>query len=405
MTEKQEVTGRTTHMNQTEARSEAAPESTIDWLNRLVGGSVGSKSDDDNGRSLKYLFRPNLNEPQLLIPIGNRSVTAATLRRFHDSRSRLNTVVSAASPILGDARLLPIMGGETATVGPFDLVDELAIKLGEPELLASVILGPKRRNRKPVLQLIRPDGVVVGFAKIGWSSLTTQLVANERDILLKVESHLPERIEAPRVLLHETRPDPDGRVIVVSSALSNGPLPKRQGPLSLDFVTSLARSVSGGTVPVKTLPYLAGWLQNETLRPFVEKVVEVHGETELEVGLWHGDLTPWNTSTTKKKMVIWDWEFAGLGRPVGFDLLHDIFETERRSDGVSVTSALATTARDGAYRLEGLTSATDAILDLYLCELLHRETELEGQRWESTTVGTTDAPLLTFLSRRLGFEQ
>ncbi len=401
MTDKQEVTGRTTHMNQTEARSDDESETTIDWLNRLVGGTVGSESTDSD-RSLQYLFRPNTTEPELLIPVGNRSVTAATLKRFHDSRSLLNTVVNSLSPLLGYSWILPLTGGETATVGQFELVDELATKLGEPELHASIILGPKRRNRKPVLQLIRPDGIVAGFAKIGWSSLTNELVSNERDILLRLHSRLPKQIEVPTVLFHEDRPDPDGRIIVVSSALHNGPMPKREGPLSLDFVTSLARSVPGGTKQVQAIPHLTEWLANEQLRPFVEAILERHGTTELELGLWHGDLTPWNTSTTKKRVVIWDWEFAGLDRPVGFDLLHDIFETQRRTEGVSVTSALTTTARDGAYQLRDLTHETDAIVDLYLCELLNRETELEGQRWESATVGTTDAPLLAFLSNRLG---
>ncbi len=402
MTEKQGVTSRSTHMHSQEPNSDS--ESTTAWLNRLVGGSIGGDLADGGHGSLEYLFRPNLAEPELLIPIGNRSVTAATLRRFHDSRSLLNSVVSAVSPVIGHPRVLGVTGGETARVGPFELVDELATKLGEPQLIASIILGPKRRNRKPVLQLIRPDGVVVGFVKIGWSPLTRQLVSNERDILLRIESHLPEKIEAPRVLFHDSRPEPDGRVIVVSAALKNGPRPKRSGPLTLDFVTSLARSVSGGTVKVRDLTVVPKWLENQTLRPFVDKVLEHSGEIELEVGLWHGDLTPWNTSTTEKMMVIWDWEFAGLGRPVGFDLLHDLFETERRSDGVSVESALATVASTGAQKLSPLTSEVEAIIDLYLCELLYRETQLEGQRWEATTVDTTDAPLVNCLRRRLGFE-
>ena len=44
-------------------------------------------------------------------------------------------------------------------------------------------LGAARANRKPVLQLLTPDGETVGFAKIGVSPLTSSLVWAERDAL------------------------------------------------------------------------------------------------------------------------------------------------------------------------------------------------------------------------------
>ena len=380
----------------------AEDESTVEWLNRLLGGSVASK-DAASGSStqVEYLYRPNAAHPTLLIPIGHRAVTASALRRFHDSRTKQMTAINLASPFIGHAHVARRVGGEVRRHPQFELIDYLAMKLGEPALFASVILGPKRRNRKPVIQLIRPDGIVVGFAKLGWSDLTKRLVQNECEILRSTEATFPHPIQAPRVLLEETTPD--GRQIVVTSAVQNGPFARRKGPLSLDFVLSLARSLSGGMLPISQLPYADMWRQNSIVGPFVDRAISVHGaDSRLEVGLWHGDLTPWNTSTTRRKMAIWDWEFAGKDRPIGFDLLHDVFETHRRTEGTDLDAALRSMVADGTTRLSTLTESTDTIIDLYLCELLYRELELEGQRWESATVQKSADALQHLLTQRLG---
>lgn len=329
------------------------PESTLGWFNELVGGSIGESITNTTSEMSTYLFRPNVSEPELLIPLDRPAVTASALKRFHDSRSRLNSTISSLSSVLARLRIPRFFGGEIQAVLPFGILDQLGDQLGEPQLFCSVVLGPKRRNRKPVLQLIRPDGKVVGFAKIGWSPLTNQLVANERDILLRIADNLPTGIEAPTVLHHETRSDPHEQVIVVTSAVHNGPFAHRRGPITADFVVDLARSAPGGTHSVNALPHLKEWGSNPTLRELIPKLLAKHSgdQTKLELGLWHGDLTPWNTSTTKKKMVIWDWEFAGLDRPIGFDLLHHLYESQRRKPTITTSKALETMTKRGVEQL------------------------------------------------------
>ena len=50
-------------------------------------------------------------------------------------------------------------------------------------MLVSLHLGPARANRKPVLQLIAPDGETLGFAKLGIGPLTRRLVRAETTAL------------------------------------------------------------------------------------------------------------------------------------------------------------------------------------------------------------------------------
>ena len=47
----------------------------------------------------------------------------------------------------------------------------------------SLYLSPARANRKPVLQLLTPQGQAAGFAKIGTNQLTRELVTAEYEAL------------------------------------------------------------------------------------------------------------------------------------------------------------------------------------------------------------------------------
>ena len=46
-------------------------------------------------------------------------------------------------------------------------------------MVVSLRIGPPRANRKPVLELLSPGGEVLGFAKVGVTGLTRELVRAE----------------------------------------------------------------------------------------------------------------------------------------------------------------------------------------------------------------------------------
>ena len=62
------------------------------------------------------------------------------------------------------------------------LDEHLAGILGE-RALVSMHIGPARANRKPVLQLLAPDGRALGYAKLGVDPLTHALVDAEATAL------------------------------------------------------------------------------------------------------------------------------------------------------------------------------------------------------------------------------
>ncbi|MDH4365889.1 MAG: hypothetical protein OEY70_17570, partial [Acidimicrobiia bacterium] len=294
---------------------------------------------------------------------------------------------------------------------PFAVVDHLARALGEPELAVAVTLGPRRRNRKPVLQLIRPDGSVVGFAKIGWSPLTAELVDNEADALRLVAGRVdPAVVVAPDVLLHDRW---DSRSVAVLSPLRPaGPALPRPTPGGADpnglagVAAAIAACEPAAPRPVGALPLLAGWAADglgDTVD--LDRLAERHQGVELATGLWHGDLTPWNLTTRGATTWVWDWELAGAGRPVGLDLLHHRFEYHRRRRGATTTDAMTAAIVDAPSVLAPLDRQLTgrrlaALVDLHLCELIARERRLDGQRWASPLADLGSAAT-TLLARRL----
>lgn len=378
----------------------------LDWLFNLFG----------EGRSapVRYLARPNLDDLRLLVPTAPRAAAVAALRRPHDDRGWRERAQAMAGQVAGRLGQLHRAPGVALTLPPFALVEELAAQLGQPELVAAVTIGARRRNRKPVLQLIRPDGRVVGFAKIGWSDLTREMVTNEYRVLRAVEGTLPEGIVAPTVLLAE---EGDDLVVAVTAELRPPRFDRGQGPTNAEVVRAIAAAgPTTGRASWPGTPFARSTVAaSATVADAVavgvdglvdlDRLVAAHGETELPVGLWHGDFTPWNLVRRGSTLLLWDWELAGWDRPVGFDALHHTFEAHRRR-GVGTPAALAALMEAAPGVLAGLELGLDrtqeqALIDLYLCELAVRERRLADQRWSGGTLADLGPHVALLLAENL----
>lgn len=391
--------GRTTHPKSSDADD-------LRWVRNVLGGDPAHPFV----RS-PYLARPSAADPQLLVPLQPRAVTRAAMHRVHDARSWPQRLTGLGAQAAAQAGLLPLAGGERIALAPFPLVTHLANVLGETELVPVISIGPRRRNRKPVVQLVRPDGVVVGFAKIAWSPFTVSLISNEAHWLRRVEGRLPPGLRSPVVLVHE-RHDREGQSteVVVTSPVPTPLRSHRKGPLDIHLLTQLARCLGSETCTVAESGLFDEW------RPLIGDAIDldlllsgIGGET-IEIGLWHGDLTPWNTATSRPATSAgpvtsaWDWEFAADRRPVGFDALHLAFETVRRAQNEALAiDAVVRHAPDLLASVPGgpANLNAQAVTDLYLCEILARESRLRGEGWEPEHLGPLEALLTQAISTRL----
>ncbi len=373
------------------------------WLFDLLGKS-------QRGATVDYLGRPDLNDLRILIPTSPSAAAATALRRPNDDRSWNQRIQAIGGQIISRLGLLNRAPGQCLALPQFELVEHLARCLGEAELVAAVTIGAQRRNRKPVLQLIRPNGRVVGFAKVGWSPLTHDLVRTEFETLQAINGQLPPNLVAPSVLTVEHWRDV---TVAVTSPLRAPLMAAGRPPTEANMVRAIAAAQPIGAETEAPTAVVAS---SATVRDGLavglaetidlDRLLDRHDGVELPVGLWHGDLTPWNMARRGATVLVWDWEFAGWGRPIGFDALHHHFEHHRRQIGGDNETALAAVTSASSQVLAPIELDLDeaqhrAIVDLYLCELMVRELRLADQRWSGGELATLGQALRALIEHRL----
>ena len=278
---------------------------------------------------------------QILLPIDSRPATAAALRRHHagmrlrERAGRRGAAALARWGLVGPLLRNRIRVERDRKDGFDGLHQELEQILGHSPLMLAVNFGPPRPNRKPVIRAIDRSGVTRGFAKLGWDSLTADLVGTEARILSDPRLRRLVHVTVPE-LIHEGTWN-GHRIAVYSSELGR-PGRVTPTPAAFEEVASLWPSRVGtiadsefATATTRRSEELAAEGVDEVER-IVAGVLDRWGEAEVEIGGWHGDWTPWNTAARKDGgVVLWDWERAGPGALLGFDAIHYRLQPQARS--------------------------------------------------------------------------
>jgi hypothetical protein len=370
---------------------------------------------------------PDLRRPRLLVPLASPRAAAASVRQYSDGMTQRARLAKAAVGLGLRSGALPwllrrrgqvvhagVPVGAAAAGEGTPLGDHLAGALGRGDLHAAVALGPVRPNRKPVVQLLTPDGHPVAYVKVGWNDLTRRLVRNEAAMLERLAERRPRTFTAPR-LLHRGRWH--GLDVTVSSALPHRLWRRgRRYATPPPAVTREIAALGGvGTAALGDSPWweglrrrlepvqaAAGGPAAAALGATVEGLQAGRAGTRLAFATWHGDWGPWNLRATGDGLLVWDWERSGDGVPLGFDLLHFGFQTALQGLGRPPAAAAAAALRRTApllARLGQRPEAGELLLTLYLLERLCRTAEAEA----SAVTGRPDdvgAALLELLGRR-----
>jgi hypothetical protein len=246
----------------------------------------------------EYLVVPDARRPRLLVPSVSRAIAAAAVRRYAEPQSR-------TARLKRDAVVLAIRTGASGvllrdrirvTGRVSDSIDGyLAEALGR-KLTISIHIGPARANRKPVLQLISPDGETFGFAKLGTGPLTQRLVRDEGNALIALGRSGLSKLTVPRVLhAGQWR----GLPVLVQSAL---PVWLPRAPLTGRRLTAAMLDVAGcrglSSGPLADSAYwaeLRGRLaalgdraEGAALAAAAELLAARAGQTSLRYGAWRG---------------------------------------------------------------------------------------------------------------------
>jgi hypothetical protein len=298
---------------------------------RALGRAARSEGRD-------FVLIPGVRHPRLLVPAAPRAAAAA-LRQYGQPRSwaaRLGVAAFALGLSSGLGGTL--LGVRVRVTAPpeAESIESYLKAAFSPDIRVSVRLGPARANRKPVLQLHTTSGEPVGFVKIGFNTLTRDLVRAEAASLAWLARTGLDGISVPKVLHHDQWHGMD--VLVLSSLpvwQRRRVLTTAQLSAAMGMVARVGRLQQGARASDAYLHQLRERLgaadpgaERTALLAALDTLEATGGCAGMTFGAWHGDWSPWNMASTTSGLLVWDWERFATGVPVGFDALHYWLQSE-----------------------------------------------------------------------------
>lgn len=300
----------------------------------------------------RFVAIPHARAPRLLVDAGSPRLAAAALRRH--SRSPRLTVRAAryALSVATRTGLYDRLPGARVIVhgpeGAATIVDPLRQILGCADVAIAMSIGPRRANRKPVLEVADSRGETLAFVKVGHNDLTRSLVEDEGRALVTLNAHEWRELRVPRVLAST---DWNGLALLVLEPLS---LPRRgcEDALGRERLHAVVNEIATKTDDV-VLPWHSHPLRQRlqqrlsssgSAEPWLRQLERLPADMLIRTGGWHGDLNPGNMFLSSGACPVWDWERFEHDVPVGFDLLHHDLQsaiTKRHTDpSVAATELL-----------------------------------------------------------------
>ncbi len=363
------------------------------WLSSILFGPEaqrqlvrGATPLGPNQRTLaEYLVQDESN-PRFLLQ-NHRRAMATGVHRYHDAMPRSSRLRNRSASIgartglasrLWRGRVRLVSSNPLAADGRSSLLTHLAEVLGEDTVFTSLTLGPpKRANRKPVIQMIRPDGQVIAFVKVGWNHTTRELVRNEVSWLRSLEAANLTAFQVPTLLHSGTwRGLEIAAMTAVPSDVRSSRDPHTPPPVQVFHqIAELAGIEEHRLIHSHFARRIENYLRPSPALGTVVRFLEKHRDEDVAFGTWHGDFSPWNMSTTASGLHLLDWEFAAHQVPYGFDCFHFFLQVALVLDQKSAAESLdIARAQGGALLVElGIEpEKIDLIFGCYLAETIAR---------------------------------
>lgn len=353
----------------------------------------------------EYVILPHPSRPQLLVPVGSQRAVATAFRAFNAAKAPRTRLVrgglgAAFGLQLGEKlfrhRLVvgvdPAMPAERR--GEVLVLQHLAGLLGHPRLLACMRVHRINPNTKPTLQLLDDKGSAIGYAKLGSTPAGREMVRSEAAAASALAGG-PAGMIVPRLLgagdwndmsysITEPLPPGMGRWTTepaaaphVNRAVAESSAIERVRLRDSAYVARIRRQLAETTPAApEASQVLAAWL---------DRLVELHGSTELAFGRMHGDWTPWNLGTVGDVVAAWDWEHSAADAPLGLDILHWYFQQALDESALPAAVAAVDAATRHLGGLEVAPGARPLVASLYLLDIFVRRTRLAvgGGGWNA----------------------
>lgn len=358
-----------------------------------------------------WVVVPSASRPRLLVPTGSGRAAASAVRHSTEAVGRKARLVRQGLATAFRLGLGPLVFRDRLVVSGGGLDAYLAEVLGE-RALVSLHIGPARANRKPVLQLLAPDGRALGYAKLGVDPLTRALVDAEADALRRLADLPLGPVTVAGVRHHG---DWHGHALLVQEALPVR-LP-RATPAAAEAAERAAMVAVAGCLGVRRRSWagsdhaarLADAVDALGARPEAGRLraaLKTVGDLDPTVafGAWHGDWNGGNSAVLADgRVLVWDWERFEADVPVGYDELHRVVQTAIGNDGVEpveAARALIAGADRALAPFDPDGRGADLVAVLYLVELAARYLR-DRQAEAGARLGHVDAWLLPAVEEHL----
>jgi hypothetical protein len=281
-------------------------------------------------RARWFFVLPSPASPRWLIPLGNGHGTREGLEIYKPYatgarvlKSLLTLMVATRCQRLAPHKVLVASSGSLPLEA---LVREVT---GEGEAVFALSLGTPNRFRKLTIQVMRPDGEILGYIKLPLTEAATERVRHEADILNHLSPYPALRPYIPKVL--HAGVWRNGYILFQSRGPSH-PGPIQFNGLHEDFLQKLKglpQVQKPGEALVKEVA--ARWQKAESsLDPTwralgqaaLRKAEHEFGGVMIPCGVAHGDFAPWNTRVGGGHLWVFDWESASWETPASWDTFH-----------------------------------------------------------------------------------
>jgi thiamine kinase-like enzyme len=216
-----------------------------------------------------------------------------------------------------------------ASKGPLPLEVMVRDVTGESEPTFAMSLGFGGNFRKLAVQVMRPNGEILGYIKLPLTEAATERVRHEAAILERLWNFAPLHPHIPKVLYASEWAD--GFLLFQSTG------PRRPGPVKFGRLHEVFLRTLWGVYraekPGRTLveEVAARWQKAVSLmdaelpqlgKRALERASRELGGLMIPCGILHGDFAPWNTRVEPERLFVFDWESAASDAPILWDMFH-----------------------------------------------------------------------------------
>jgi hypothetical protein len=276
---------------------------------------------------------------------------------------------------------------------------------GEARPQFSLSLGTPVANRKLTVQVMRPNGEILGYFKLPLTGQADAKIRDEAAVLERLKTKPSMRAHVPGVLYASNW---GAGYLLFQSPIAGEPGPTRFTALHQEALRAM-HSIHSSVKPGEWLVREAGEKIHATSKKLGPKWEDLAREglqaAELELrernvqcGLGHGDFTPWNSRVHEGTLCLVDWEMASWDAPLLWDTFHFLVQTQsllRQGDGPEGLPDL-TNEKRALYVLYLVCSAAQLAEDApQTSDITFREAQLRGQLRSLSTNRTRSESLVT----------